>query len=81
MMPRALRFALSRSQSHDRQDFTSADVAFSSGLATDAHPCGRDTFANATEVRTPDLLTAEVALALPAPNRHRDRRAHRGMNC
>jgi peptide/nickel transport system substrate-binding protein len=52
---------------HDGQDFTSADVAFSIQLLKDAHPRGRNTFANVAAVRTPDPLTAVIVLSKPAP--------------
>jgi peptide/nickel transport system substrate-binding protein len=52
---------------HDRRDFSSADVAFSILLLKDAHPRGRNTFANVTEVRTPDAHTAVIVLSKPAP--------------
>ncbi|MBX6385662.1 MAG: ABC transporter substrate-binding protein [Microbispora sp.] len=52
---------------HDGRDFTSADVAFSLLLLKQVHPRGRSTFANLTEVLTPDPLTAELRLAKPAP--------------
>lgn len=52
---------------HDGRDFTSADVAFSLLLLKQIHPRGRSTFANLTEVLTPDPLTAELRLGKPAP--------------
>ncbi|MCO6418447.1 ABC transporter substrate-binding protein [Siccirubricoccus sp. KC 17139] len=52
---------------HDGKDFTAADVAFSLLLLKQVHPRGRSTFANLTEVLTPDPLTAEVRLSRPAP--------------
>jgi peptide/nickel transport system substrate-binding protein len=52
---------------HDGQDFTSADVATSIMLLKEWHPRGRSTFANVTEVRTPDPHTAVLELSKPAP--------------
>jgi peptide/nickel transport system substrate-binding protein len=52
---------------HDGKDFTSADVAFSILTLKQVHPRGRGTFANVTEVRTPDANTAIVILSKPAP--------------
>ena len=52
---------------HDGQDFTSADVAYSILLLKRLHPRGRSTFANVTEVQTPDAHTAVLVLAKPAP--------------
>jgi peptide/nickel transport system substrate-binding protein len=52
---------------HDGAEFTSADVAFSILLLKQVHPRGRATFANVTDVATPDRLTAIVQLAKPAP--------------
>ncbi|WP_424811345.1 ABC transporter substrate-binding protein [Roseococcus sp. YIM B11640] len=52
---------------HDGRDFTSADVAFSLQLLKQIHPRGRSTFANLSEVLTPDPLTAELRLSRPAP--------------
>jgi len=52
---------------HDGKPFTSADVAFSILRLKAGHPRGRGTFANVTEVRTPDPLTAEIILSRPAP--------------
>lgn len=52
---------------HDGKDFTSADVAISIDLLKRWHPRGRATFANVTEVRTPDPLTAVIVLSDPAP--------------
>ncbi|MBV9971378.1 MAG: ABC transporter substrate-binding protein, partial [Xanthobacteraceae bacterium] len=52
---------------HDGAAFTSADVAFSIGLLKEVHPRGRATFANVSEVETPDSLTAVIKLAKPAP--------------
>jgi peptide/nickel transport system substrate-binding protein len=52
---------------HDGKDFTSADVAFSILALKEFHPRGRATFANVTEVRTPDADTAIIVLSKPAP--------------
>ena len=52
---------------HDGKDFTSADVAFSITALKSVHPRGRSTFANVSEIRTPDPLTVILALAKPAP--------------
>jgi peptide/nickel transport system substrate-binding protein len=52
---------------HDGRDFTSADVAFSILTLKQVHPRGRGTFANVTEVRTPDAHTAVIVLSKPAP--------------
>lgn len=52
---------------HDGKDFTSEDVAFSINLAKQLNPRGRATFANVTEVRTPDPHTAVIVLSAPAP--------------
>lgn len=52
---------------HDGKPFTSADVAYSILTLKALHPRGRATFANVTEVRTPDPLTAVLILQKPAP--------------
>ncbi len=52
---------------HDGKPFTSADVAYSIQLLKTVHPRGRNTFANVTEVKTPDPLTAILVLSKPAP--------------
>ena len=52
---------------HDGKLFTSADVAYSVQLLKTVHPRGRNTFANVTEVKTPDPLTAIIELSKPAP--------------
>ena len=62
------RFELRRGVKwHDGKDFTSADVAFSILTLKQVHPRGRSTFANVTEVRTPDAHTAIIILNKPAP--------------
>ncbi len=52
---------------HDGEPLTSEDVAFSILRLKEGHPRGRATFANVTEVRTPDPLTAVIVLSKPAP--------------
>jgi peptide/nickel transport system substrate-binding protein len=52
---------------HDGKPFTSADVAFSILTLKQVHPRGRSTFANATDVKTPDPYTAIIELSKPAP--------------
>ncbi|GBD46819.1 ABC transporter substrate-binding protein [Methylopila sp. Yamaguchi] len=52
---------------HDGRDFTSADVAYSFGLLKQSHPRGRGTFANVTEVTTPDAFTIVLKLSKPTP--------------
>ena len=52
---------------HDGKDFTSADVAFSILTLKVVHPRGRATFANVTEVQTPDPFTAVIVLSKPSP--------------
>ncbi len=52
---------------HDGKPFTSADVAYSLLTLKEVHSRGRATFANVTEVQTPDALTAVVKLSKPAP--------------
>src|SRR5471032_1146207 len=52
---------------HDGKPFTSADVAYSIELLKTVHPRGRNTFANVSEVKTPDPLTAVIELSKPAP--------------
>ncbi|MCK1441694.1 ABC transporter substrate-binding protein [Bradyrhizobium sp. 48] len=52
---------------HDGKDFTSADVAFSINALKSMHPRGRSTFANVSEIRTPDPHTVVLVLAKPAP--------------
>ena len=53
---------------HDGKDFTSADVAFSIQTLKQVHPRGRGTFANLTEVKTPDANTAILVLSKPSPS-------------
>jgi peptide/nickel transport system substrate-binding protein len=52
---------------HDGHPFSSADVAYSIMTLKKVHPRGRNTFANVTEVATPDPLTAVIVLSKPAP--------------
>ncbi|QYM95738.1 ABC transporter substrate-binding protein [Dickeya ananatis] len=52
---------------HDGKDFTSADVAFSILTVKKYNSRGQGTFANVTEVKTPDPYTAIVELSQPAP--------------
>jgi peptide/nickel transport system substrate-binding protein len=52
---------------HDGKPFTSADVAYSIQLLKTAHPRGRNTFANVSNVKTPDDRTAIIELDKPAP--------------
>ena len=53
---------------HDGKDFTSADVAYSLlKVWKVAHGRGRATFANVTDVLTPDANTAILQLSSPAP--------------
>lgn len=52
---------------HDGQNFTSADVAYSIELLKRVHPRGKSTFANLTEVRTPDAFTVVLVLSKPSP--------------
>ncbi|WP_370955161.1 ABC transporter substrate-binding protein [Bosea sp. RCC_152_1] len=52
---------------HDGKDFTSADVAFSILLLKKVHPRGSGTFANVTDVTTPDRDTVVIHLSQPAP--------------
>lgn len=52
---------------HDGKDFTSADVAFSIETLKQYHPRGRSTFANVTQVQTPDKYTVVIVLSKPAP--------------
>ncbi|MGF6820695.1 peptide/nickel transport system substrate-binding protein [Paraburkholderia atlantica] len=62
------RFTLRRGVKwHDGKPFTSADVAFSILTLKQVHPRGRSTFANVTDVKTPDPYTAVIELSKPAP--------------
>ncbi len=50
---------------HDGQPFTSADVAFSLDVLKRMHPRGRTTFAQVTDIETPDDHTVVLRLAKP----------------
>ena len=52
---------------HDGRDFSAADVAYSLKLLRENHPRGRGTFANVTEIQTPDANTVVLLLGKPAP--------------
>lgn len=52
---------------HDGQDFTSADVAFSIQAVKKYNSRAQGTFANVTDVKTPDPYTAIIELSKPAP--------------
>jgi peptide/nickel transport system substrate-binding protein len=52
---------------HDGQAFTADDVALSILTLKQVHPRGRGTFANVTDVKIPDPLTAIIELSRPAP--------------
>lgn len=52
---------------HDGSDFTSADVRYSILKQKELGPRGRITFANVTDVETPDAHTATIVLQKPAP--------------
>jgi peptide/nickel transport system substrate-binding protein len=70
MSPDGLEYTFSLREGvsfHDGKPFTSADVAFSILRLKAGHPRGRGTFANVTEVRTPDAKTAVIVLSKPSP--------------
>jgi peptide/nickel transport system substrate-binding protein len=52
---------------HDGKEFSSADVAFSIATLKQVHPRGQSTFANVTDIITPDKLTVTLKLSRPAP--------------
>jgi peptide/nickel transport system substrate-binding protein len=52
---------------HDGKPFTSADVAFSILAVKKYNSRGASTFANVTDVKTPDAYTAVFVLSKPAP--------------
>ncbi|MDN7182848.1 ABC transporter substrate-binding protein [Caballeronia sp. SEWSISQ10-4 2] len=52
---------------HDGKPFTSADVAYSIQTLRQVHPRAKTTFANVTEVATPDPYTVVITLSKPAP--------------
>lgn len=54
-------------QWHDGQPFGAEDVAFSIEALKSAHPRGRVTFANITQIDTPDAHTVRLNLSKPAP--------------
>ncbi|TDV39072.1 peptide/nickel transport system substrate-binding protein [Paraburkholderia caballeronis] len=51
----------------DGQPFTSADVAWSLQTLRSVHPRAKTTFANVTDIATPDPYTVVIALSKPAP--------------
>lgn len=51
----------------DGKPFISADVAYSIQLLRQVHPRARTTFANVTEIATPDPDTVVITLSKPAP--------------
>ena len=65
----SIRFTLRQGVKwHDGKDFTSADVAFTLlKLIKPNHPRGRATFANLTDVETPDAYTVVLKLSQPSP--------------
>ena len=52
---------------HDGKPFTSADVAYSIQMLRQVHPRAKTTFANVTDVATPDPYTVVITLSKPAP--------------
>ncbi|WP_168793900.1 ABC transporter substrate-binding protein [Paraburkholderia aromaticivorans] len=52
---------------HDGQPFTSADVAYSIQTLRQVHPRAKTTFANVTDIATPDPYTVVITLSKPAP--------------
>jgi peptide/nickel transport system substrate-binding protein len=52
---------------HDGKPFTSADVAYSIQTLRQVHPRAKTTFANVTDVATPDPYTVVITLSKPAP--------------
>lgn len=52
---------------HDGKPFGAADVAFSILYLKQNHPNGRGTYANVSEVTTPDSHTVRLKLTAPAP--------------
>jgi peptide/nickel transport system substrate-binding protein len=62
------RFDLRRNVAwHDGKPFTADDVVYSLGLLKSAHPRGRTTFSNLSDVRAIDDFTVLVTLSKPAP--------------
>ncbi|MFB9948986.1 ABC transporter substrate-binding protein [Rhizobium puerariae] len=65
-----LRYTFSLRQGvkwHDGKEFTAADVRFSLLAFKRVGPRGRITFANVTDVETPDAHTAVIVLSRPTP--------------
>jgi len=54
-------------QWHDGKPFTSADVAYSIQTLRQVHPLAKSTFANVTDIATPDAYTVVITLSKPAP--------------
>lgn len=52
---------------HDGKPFSSSDVAYSIKTLKELHPRRRATFANISEIETPDDLTVTLVLSKPAP--------------
>ncbi|WP_105506295.1 ABC transporter substrate-binding protein [Paraburkholderia sp. BL21I4N1] len=50
---------------HDGEPFTSADVAYSIETLRKVHPRARSTFANVSDIATPDVYTVVLHLARP----------------
>ena len=62
------RFDLRRNVTwHDGKPFTANDVVYSFGLLKSAHPRGRTTFSNLSDVRAVDDFTVVATLSKPAP--------------
>jgi peptide/nickel transport system substrate-binding protein len=52
---------------HDGKPFTAEDVAFSIQTLRQVHPRAKTTFANVTDIATPDPYTVVISLSKPAP--------------
>ncbi|MFM0180559.1 ABC transporter substrate-binding protein [Paraburkholderia aspalathi] len=52
---------------HDGKPFTSDDVAYSIQTLRQVHPRAKTTFANITDIATPDPYTVVITLSKPAP--------------
>ncbi|MCX4141245.1 MULTISPECIES: ABC transporter substrate-binding protein [Paraburkholderia] len=52
---------------HDGKPFTSDDVAYSIQTLRQVHPRAKTTFANVTDIATPDPYTVVITLSKPAP--------------
>jgi peptide/nickel transport system substrate-binding protein len=52
---------------HDGKPFTSADVAYSIQTLRQVHPRAKTTFANVTDIATPDPYTVVITLSRPTP--------------